>query len=243
MNSLLPRGKVDGVTRLLVSVRSPEEASLALEAGVHLIDVKEPRHGSLGAASPRVWREVADCVAGLAPLSLALGELREFHPPQSASVPPQYGYAKLGLAGCAQHAWQDRLLEAWQSLPPAVQPVAVIYADWQRAAAPPPQDVLAVAAASGCRAILLDTAEKDGSTLLAHCPLEELARLVETARGLAAMVVLGGSLSAVEIAAVLPLAPDYIAVRGAACAGGRSGRLDPQRIQELLARLPQPARR
>lgn len=243
MNGLSPQGKVNGTTRLLVSVRSAEEASLALTAGVHLIDVKEPRRGSLGAASPQVWSEVADCVAGLAPLSLALGELREFHRAHILSVPPQYAYAKLGLAGCAQLDWRKRLLEAWQSLPPTMQPVAVIYADWQRAAAPSPQDVLAAAAASGCRTILVDTAVKDGSTLLAHCPLRELARLVDAARGLAAMVVLGGSLSAVEIAAVLPLAPDYIAVRGAACKGGRTGHLAPERIHDLLARLCQPARR
>ncbi len=44
------------MTKLLVSVRSVDEAEMVLEAGVDLIDVKEPRSGSLGAALPEVWQ-------------------------------------------------------------------------------------------------------------------------------------------------------------------------------------------
>ena len=36
------------MTRLLVSVRSAEEAEIALAGGADVIDVKEPRRGALG---------------------------------------------------------------------------------------------------------------------------------------------------------------------------------------------------
>ncbi len=232
------------MTELLVSVRSAREALLALQAGVHLIDVKEPRRGSLGAAPPRVWRDVAAQVQQQVPLSVALGELVELDASLCTSVPSEYAYAKVGLAGCAQNDWQPRLAEAWSRLPHGVQPVAVIYADWQRALAPPPADVLSLVADADCRAVLIDTAIKDGTTLLTHCRCSELAALLNAARSqMVDVVVLAGSLSPVDFAELLPLEPDYIAVRTAACAGGRNGPLDPDRLQALLALLRQPARR
>ena len=42
------------MTRLLVSVRSVEEAEAALAGGADLIDVKEPTRGSLGRADDAV---------------------------------------------------------------------------------------------------------------------------------------------------------------------------------------------
>lgn len=232
------------MTGLLVSVRSGREAALALQAGVHLIDVKDPRRGSLGAASLHVWQEVAERVQQQVPLSLALGELAELDVSVCTSVPGAYAYAKVGLAGCARTSWQRRLTEAWSRLPHGVQPVAVIYADWQRALAPPPEDVLALAAEAGCRAVLIDTAIKDGTTLLAHCRWAELAALLNAARSqMVEAVVLAGSLMPADITAVLPLAPDYIAVRTAACTGGRNGPLDADRLHTLLALLHHPAQR
>ena len=41
------------MAKLLVSVRSADEAEVALEGGADIIDVKEPLHGSLGWAGGR----------------------------------------------------------------------------------------------------------------------------------------------------------------------------------------------
>ena len=65
------------MTRLLVSVRDASEALAALRGGAALIDVKEPRLGSLGAATPEVWREVRRVVPTEVPCSAALGELKD----------------------------------------------------------------------------------------------------------------------------------------------------------------------
>ncbi len=56
------------MTGLLVSVRDAEEAADAVAAGADLIDVKEPRGGSLGATSPAVMAEVVRSVAGRRPV-------------------------------------------------------------------------------------------------------------------------------------------------------------------------------
>src|SRR5699024_7424313 len=141
----------DAMTRLLVSVRSAEEAGSALAGGADVIDVKEPSRGALGAAEPSVWREIVRLVDGRAPVSVALGELRDFQAESAdsdfASCLRGVRWAKLGLAGCARLPdWGKRWRAAIGSLPEQVQSVAVIYADWRSADAPAPEAVLATAA-------------------------------------------------------------------------------------------------
>jgi uncharacterized protein (UPF0264 family) len=49
--------------------------------------------------------------------------------------------------------------------------------------------------------------------------------------------VIAGSLTIACLDRVVALQPDVIAVRGAACAGGRSGRVDSRNVAELVDRL------
>src|SRR5215468_9568595 len=84
---------------LLISVRDAAEAEAALRGGADVIDVKEPRRGSLGRADAATIAAVVACVAGRRPVSAALGELVE---PGSEAVPgPGLSFVKWGLAGTA----------------------------------------------------------------------------------------------------------------------------------------------
>lgn len=226
------------MTGLLVSVRSAAEAELALAGGADLIDVKEPRRGSLGAAEPAVWEEVRLVVASRAPTSAALGELlsdfQADHLPQAAGM----NFAKVGLAGCSAVAdWPARWLRAMQGLPRGVRPVAVAYADWQRAAAPAPDDVLQLAARGGAPYLLLDTFDKAAGNLLAHLSLDQLAALSRRAARSAVRLVLAGSLDAAAMEILLPLEPAYLAVRGAACSGDRTQAIEAPRVKRLAEML------
>ncbi|HVU88940.1 MAG TPA: (5-formylfuran-3-yl)methyl phosphate synthase [Pirellulales bacterium] len=221
-------------TKLLVSVRDASEAVDALAAGTDLIDLKEPRRGSLGAVEPHVMREVVAAVAGRAPVSAALGELLD-NPPL-ADVPPGIQLAKLGLAGCsAQTNWPDRLADAIGRLPEGVQAVAVAYADGGRADAPAPDQVLDVARRLGCRAVLVDTWQKGAGGLLDLWTVERCASFVAQVHEARLMAVIGGSLTVDGLRRLLPIAPDYLAVRGAACDADRAGRLSFDRVRELAA--------
>jgi len=51
---------------------------------------------------------------------------------------------------------------------------------------------------------------------------------------LGCLIVLAGSLTKRTIAKLLPLEPDFVAVRGAACAGRRDGNLDPRKVRRLV---------
>jgi len=228
------------VTRLLVSVRNAAEAQTALAAGVDLIDLKEPHRGALGAVDSEIVADVLRLVDGRVPVSMALGELVDLVNSQSAmiEVPPGLRYVKAGLAGCAARAsWVEELAALARSLSAQTSLVAVAYADFAEVEAPTLRSVLDAAVAVGCGAVLVDTAVKNGRTLLDHWSRDVLAGFIAEARGGGLTSVVGGSLSSANIRSVAELRPDYVAVRGAACAGPRTGTVDAARIRDLQIAL------
>jgi hypothetical protein len=231
------------VTGLLVSVRSASEAEAALRGGATLIDVKEPRHGPLGRATATQWSQVAAAVAQRVPVSVACGELAEADGNVLAAVPASVSFAKCGLAGCAALSdWPQRWRVWAERLPPQVAPVAVLYADWRAAGAPDPAEVLRYGAACRCPALLCDTWAKDGRTLLEHLTPAALRTLTRTARRCGMRIVLAGSLQLRDLHHVLALEPDFVAVRGAVCQGGRTGRVQAERVAQFAHHLVQAAR-
>jgi (5-formylfuran-3-yl)methyl phosphate synthase len=221
------------MTKLLVSVRNAAEARIALAGGADLIDVKEPLRGALGAADAATIESVVTEVAGRVPTSAALGELR-LRGRLAASSVGRVDYAKFGLAGCLGRSdWTSRLQAAIGSLPGRVVPVAVAYADWKSACAPDPWEVLSRGESLGCRALLVDTFDKLAGSLGRHISPADLQRLIWAARGAQLICVVAGGLGPREIDDVLPLGPDYIGVRGAACRGGRTGQLDAASVRRL----------
>jgi (5-formylfuran-3-yl)methyl phosphate synthase len=221
-------------TGLLISVRDGEEAETALAGGADLLDVKEPVRGSLGAATPAVWREVLQRCRGRVPTSAALGELDEAQRSVGDEALAGFDFAKTGLAGCrADRRWPDRWAELVHRLPDRVAPVAVVYADWRECGAPAPEEIIDQAKRLACGAVLLDTRGKQQGDLLDHLSVAQLAPLVARIRQHALRVVLAGSLGPASIVAALELRPDYIAVRRAACRAGRTSRIELDRVRAL----------
>jgi (5-formylfuran-3-yl)methyl phosphate synthase len=225
------------MTALLVSVRDPAEAQDAIAAGADLIDIKEPRAGSLGAAAPETIAEIVRVVAGRRPVSVALGELAngliDLRP-----LDLEIQFAKVGLAGCAQRrSWAADWQSALGELPPGVASVAVVYADWERAKAPSPFAVIDCGHRLSCRAMLIDTFDKRGPGLLGLWILAELEKTIAAARAAEMLVVIGGQVIDRDLPILLPLAPDYIAVRGAVCRHDRTTRLDPARVRQFKDRV------
>lgn len=240
---LFAKGERAAVTGLLVSVGGAAEAQAALGGGAALIDVKAPQRGSLGRATASQWAEVAATVAGRVPISVACGELPEAERDAWAAVPAAVRFAKCGLAGCAARDDWPRRWRAWiERLPPPVEPVAVLYADWRAAGAPRPADVLRHALAYRCPVLLCDTWAKDGRTLLDHLPPTALRMLAGAAQRGGMRLVLAGSLQLRHLDRVIPLRPDYVAVRGAVCLGGRTGRVHAPLVAEFAHELARGAR-
>jgi uncharacterized protein (UPF0264 family) len=115
------------------------------------------------------------------------------------------------------------------------QAVAVAYADWRRADSPLPEEVCSFACSHACGAFLLDTWRKDGTTLLDCLTPSEVDRLCRTCRKANVRVALAGSLNVAQIVLLQASKPDWFAVRGAVCAGGRREQaIDAAAVERLV---------
>jgi uncharacterized protein (UPF0264 family) len=240
MMSIKPAGSGPG---LLVSVRSADEALEALAGGADVIDVKEPRRGSLGAADAPVIAEVVRAVSARATVSAALGELVELESKGSdlnrTTMLGGVSLFKIGLSGCRENAnwllvWRDvikQLIDGRRAA--ASRPVAVAYADWQAASAPEPMQVLQAAVEARCPALLVDTWDKSSGSLFKCWPPADLHCFAEEVRSHGIALVLAGSLMGAAVGDAARLGPDLIAVRTAACRGGRDGRVCRQLVRAL----------
>jgi (5-formylfuran-3-yl)methyl phosphate synthase len=226
------------MTKLLVSVRSAPEAALALSAGVDLIDIKDPTKGSLGAPDANVVEHIVREVDGRVPLSVALGELRDQGSMERLGTFTGVHYAKIGLAHCDSWPdWADRWATVLGRLPAKVQPVAVVYAEGTSVGAPDSDRVLAAAERLCCGAVLVDTFDKSKGTLLDLWPQERLKAFIVAVQRRGMLAVVGGSLSLEAIPSVAAFGPDYVALRGAVCRGGRTGPLDAELVQQVLRQV------
>ena len=229
--------------RLLVSVKNARESAIAIEGGAEIIDIKEPARGSLGKSDDAVIREIADTVRALdpkLPISSALGELHDWDAANPLPVlPNEVDFVKLGLsqsAGCKD--WvadfgRFRELLTEQSAR-RLSWVTVIYADWQSARAPSPDQILDAIPQTGSEAVLVDTFHKDGRSLWEILPPGEFAALAKRVHGLGLPLAVAGNLRLKDLSRLEPFSPQIIAIRSAACRdGNRNGPISANAVQQF----------
>jgi uncharacterized protein (UPF0264 family) len=110
----------------------------------------------------------------------------------------------------------------------------VAYADWRRADSVHPGALVTVAAQTGAAGVLLDTAVK-AAGLFALLDPDAVGAWVAAAHAAGLFAGLAGSLRAADFGLASALGADLVGVRGAACAGGRTGRVSAVRVAELSA--------
>jgi uncharacterized protein (UPF0264 family) len=221
------------MTELLISVRSPAEAAIALAGGADLIDLKEPADGALGRLPDAIIAATLAEVAGRRPVSATIGDV-PLQPGPVREAAAQL--AALGVdivkIGCfpgdaaATFAALAPLADAGTKL------VAVLFAD-----AAPDFALIEGCADAQFFGVMLDTADKRSGPLPRHCDRNVLARFTAAARKHGLFVGLAGSLGLADIPGLLPLAPDYLGFRSAATADRRDGPLDAQKLARLRAAL------
>lgn len=228
---------------LLASVATLDEMRTALAAGVDIIDLKNPSEGALGAWAPDALEEaVALWRAAGAPggLSATVGD-HPLEPNVLLTTAARTGatgvpLVKIGFA-LGDGTALPPVLEALRPLARETRLIAVLFADQAPDLAAVPRF-----AAAGFHGVMLDTADKAAGGLLAHLPVATLARFVAAARAEGLLTGLAGSLRMADIAPLAALRPHYLGFRGALCAAGRTGALDPARLASvrdtLTGRIP-----
>ena len=220
--------------RLLVSAASAADAAAAVEGGADIVDAKDPARGALGPVSPDDFGAIAARVAGRRPVTAALGEaLEPFSLETSARSYATLGASlvKVGFAGVGTLRLAHRCRGAHQGHASA-RVVLVAYAD-APAAVVSPATLLEVASSVGAAGVLLDTADKSGPRLTELVSLAWLTDWVTLAQRRSLLVCLAGRLRAEDLPLVRRCGADIAGVRGAACEGGRAGRIDAARVRGL----------
>jgi (5-formylfuran-3-yl)methyl phosphate synthase len=229
--------------QLLVSVRTDAEVAAALWGGADIIDAKEPGRGSLGAVSAEVLGAILERVPSHRTVSVALGDFTRPDDIRSAigslviESREAATYVKLGFAGLSGGGSITALLEAAvaAALSHEASPriVAVAYADARLAGTAPPDIICRAAALSGAAGVLFDTHAKGSGNLLTWVEPETLAALVAGCRQKGLLTAVAGGLQVEHLGLVASTRPDIVGFRGAACTGGRAGRVSRRRVQQL----------
>jgi len=247
---------------LLTSVTGPDEAAVALRAGTDILDVKQPREGSLGACPPAVLRAVVtlrnaaaerasgggtrDASGTARPaVSAALGDAPNlpgtFALAAAGAAACGVDYVKVGLFGARSvleaRVFLEEVVTAARQTAPSVRVIAAAYADAAAIGSLPPRLLPRAAGLAGAHGCLIDTARKDGQSLFDHLEPRDLAGFIAECRALGLICGLAGSIAMRHVPRLRDLAPDVVGVRGALCAGGRSGRLDALRVRSFLDAL------
>jgi uncharacterized protein (UPF0264 family) len=232
--------------RLLVSVRGPLEARAAVAGGADVVDAKDPALGALGAVRADRLAAIRRAVGAARPVSAALGDARDDASVATAAAAVArlgVAFVKLGLGGVTSDARARRLAcVARRAAGAATALVLVAYADWRRATSLAPHRLVAVAAEAGAVGLLLDTAWKD-APLFALLSSDAVASWVAAVRAAGLFAALAGSLSGRDFATARALGAELVGVRGAACIGGRTGRVSRDRVaalQRLVRAAPAP---
>lgn len=234
--------------QLLVSVVEPSEVDAAVAGGADIIDVKNPREGSLGAGLPHVISRVRELAPPELPVSAAIGDVPNLPGMAALAAAGAAGcgvqYVKVGLLGPRGPAEALHLLgevrRAVHDRAPSAQVMATGYADARRIGALLPADLPGVAAEAGADGCMLDTADKSGGTLLGILSSAELEAFVADCRRHGLVCALAGSLSEYDMPSLLALGPDIVGFRGAACGGDRvGGRVEEEAVRRLRGLIAQ----
>ncbi len=228
--------------QLLVSVADASEAHAALLGGADVIDAKDPRQGALGAVRQVVLGTICTAVGAGRPVSAALGDEG---PPtlieRRARAAARRGaaFVKVGFRAAPTVSQARRRAEAarrgaGEREGEGTRVVLVAYADWARAHSLAPEPLVALAADTDAAGVLLDTAFKPAG-LFALLDTRTVGAWIVAAHDAGLFACLAGSLGGPDFAAARALGADLVGVRGAACVGGRSGRISRARVAELSA--------
>ncbi len=230
--------------KLLVSPADLEEARAAIAGGADIIDLKNPREGSLGASFPRIIRQVKASLPEGLELSAALGDLA--FKPGTASL-AAYAVASLGAdyakAGLFEVRDEVQGLELARELCRAVEGtgcriILAGYAEYASIGSVSPFLLPEVAEEAGAAGVMIDTARKDGRNLFHHLPEGEVKAFVDDAHDLGLLAALAGSLGMESARRAVALRADIVGVRGLVCTDGdRGNRIEAVRVLEVKAAL------
>ncbi|RJS75404.1 (5-formylfuran-3-yl)methyl phosphate synthase [Methanophagales archaeon] len=231
--------------KLLVSPKDMEEAKAVIRGNADIIDVKNPKEGSLGANFPWIIKSIRALVEkekgnGMK-ISAAIGDFD--YKPGTASLAALGAavagaeYIKVGLHKIKTKQEAIDLLtgvvKAVKDFAPTKKVVSAFYADYKRINSISPFEITAIGAEVEIDVAMIDTGIKDGKSTLEFLSEEELKTFVLESKALGLLTALAGSLKFEDVSAIKEIGPDIIGVRGMVCGGNREDSVRAELVREL----------
>lgn len=202
------------MTGMLASVTNIEEASMALDAAVDIIDLKQPALGALGALDIDQVKAIVTSIHGQCPISATIGDLPMqpelvFNAVQAMAW-TGVDYIKIGFF--PGDDWQGTLVKLKGLTQQNHALIAVLFADHAI-----DFSIMDALQNTGFKGVMLDTMNKNNGSLTQLMAKTELERFVSYAKNKQLLCGLAGSLRMEDIPWLLGYQPDYLGFRGALC--------------------------
>jgi len=230
--------------KLLVSPINVEEAIICKLGGADIIDVKNPKEGSLGANFPWMIKAVKNA-AGSVPVSATIGDFN--YKPGTASLAALGAavagadYIKVGLYDIQT---REQALEMLTNIVRSVKEydrnkkvVASGYSDYGRINSISPFELPDIGEEAGVDVVMMDTGIKDGRSTFEFLDDEKLMEFVTSAREHGLQTALAGTLKFEDIPALKRISPDIIGVRGCVCGGDRNSSIRKELVEKLRSEI------
>jgi len=230
--------------KVLVSPKDVEEAKAVISGNADIVDVKNPKEGSLGANFPWVIKTIKQLVEekgnGMQ-MSAAIGDFD--YKPGTASLAALGAaasgaeYIKIGLYKIKTREEAIELLsgvvKAVKDFDPTKKVVAAFYADHKRINSISPFEIAEIGKEVAIDVAMVDTGIKDGRTTLEFMSEEELKSFVAESRSLGIVTALAGALKFDDIPVIKEIGPDILGVRGMVCGGDRTAQVRAELVTDL----------
>lgn len=224
------------MTGMLASVNSVAEAKVVFDAGVDIIDIKNPQQGALGALENNAVKGIVQFLNGEAITSATIGDIEIDNPKLLDYIlnmdETGVDYVKVGLFDNQPSEYFINTIT--RAANKGIKLVIVIFAENYQG-----QESILALMQSGIVGIMLDTKEKKSKNLCAVLNSNELKQFIETAKQFGLLTGLAGSLRFEDIASLLDLKSDYLGFRGALCSeSDRIKSVDEEQVRKIRAAIP-----
>jgi (5-formylfuran-3-yl)methyl phosphate synthase len=224
------------MTGMLASVNSVAEAEVVLDAGVNIIDIKNPHEGALGALEIKAVKEIVQMNNGEILTSATIGDIKPNNPKLLEYIVDMaktgIDYVKVGLFDRQPSDYFIKTIT--NAANKGIKLVIVIFAENYQG-----KESISPLLQSGIVGIMLDTKEKKGGNLCSILNNHELQGFVKTAKEFSLLSGLAGSLRFENIRPLLLLNSDYLGFRGALCSGNdRVKTINVEQVKKIRDVIP-----
>ncbi len=224
------------MTGMLASITCVTEAKIVLNAGVDIIDIKNPNEGALGAQEINVVKDIVGFVNGEVLTSATVGDIDSNDPELINAIlnmaETGVDYVKVGLfSEKVSDGFINTINEAANK---GVKLVIVFFAENYNNI-----ESVSLLMQTRISGIMLDTKEKQSKNLCSLLNKNELHEFINLAKTNGLITGLAGSLTHEDILELLEVNSDYLGFRGALCLqSNRVNEVNEKQVNKIRRAIP-----